>query len=64
MPQEAVNVIGQATTGILEQPEVKAKFKEIGFDARPLAVGPLDQCMRSQIERWAHVIAEAGLEKQ
>jgi hypothetical protein len=42
----------------------KAKFKEIGFDARPLAAGPLDDRMRSEIERWAHVIAEAGVEKQ
>jgi tripartite-type tricarboxylate transporter receptor subunit TctC len=64
MPQQAVDVIGQAATEILEEPDVKAKFKEIGFDARPMAAGPLDQRMRSEIERWAHVIAEAGLEKQ
>jgi putative tricarboxylic transport membrane protein len=64
MPQQAVDVIGQAATEILEEPDVKAKFKEIGFNARPLATGPLDQRMRSEIERWAHVIAEAGLEKQ
>lgn len=64
MPQQAVDVIGQAATEILGEPDVKAKFKEIGFNARPLATGPLDQRMRSEIERWAHVIAEAGLEKQ
>jgi tripartite-type tricarboxylate transporter receptor subunit TctC len=63
-PQQAVDVIGQATTEILEQPEVEAKFKEIGFDARPLAASSLDQRMRSEIERWAHVIADAGLERQ
>jgi len=64
MPQQAVDILGRAATAILEEPDVKAKYKEIGFDARPLAAGPLDQRMRSEIERWAHVIAQAGLEKQ
>jgi tripartite-type tricarboxylate transporter receptor subunit TctC len=64
MPQQAVDILGRAATDVLEEPDVKAKFKEIGFDARPLAAGPLDQRMRSEIERWARVIAEAGLEKQ
>jgi putative tricarboxylic transport membrane protein len=64
MPQQAVDILGRAATEILEEPEVKAKFKEIGFTARPLPAGPLDQRMRSEIERWAGVIAAAGLEKQ
>ena len=41
-----------------------ARFKEIGFDARPIAAEPLDHRMRFEIDRWARVIAEAGLEKQ
>src|SRR5436190_22006937 len=40
-----------------------ARFKEIGFDARPIAAEPLDHRMRFAIDRWARVIAEAGLEK-
>jgi tripartite-type tricarboxylate transporter receptor subunit TctC len=62
MPQQAVDVLGHAATEILGEPDVKAKFKEIGFDA--LAAGPLDRRMRFEIESWAHVIADAGLEKQ
>lgn len=62
--QQAVDVLGGAATQILEQPDVKAKFKDIGFEARPLAAARLDQRMRSEIERWGRVIAEAGLEKQ
>lgn len=64
IPEQAVKVLGDVATEILQEPDVKAKFKEIGFDASPLAAGPLDGRMRSEIERWAHVIAEAGLEKQ
>jgi tripartite-type tricarboxylate transporter receptor subunit TctC len=64
IPVAAVDIVGRAATEILEQPDVKARFKEIGFEARPLAAGPLDQRMRSEIERWARVITEGGLEKQ
>lgn len=64
MPQQAIDILARATTKILNEPGVKARFKEIGFDARPLAAGPLDQRMRSEIDRWSRVIADAGLEKQ
>jgi len=64
MPVAAVDVISRAATEILEEPDVKARFKEIGFDARPIAAEPLDHRMRFEIDRWARVIAEAGLEKQ
>jgi tripartite-type tricarboxylate transporter receptor subunit TctC len=64
MPMAAVDTLGRAATEILEGQELKARFKEIGFDARPLAAEPLDRRMRSEIERWARVIAEANLEKQ
>jgi tripartite-type tricarboxylate transporter receptor subunit TctC len=40
MPVAAVDVLSRAATEILEEPDVKARFKEIGFDARPLAAGP------------------------
>jgi tripartite-type tricarboxylate transporter receptor subunit TctC len=64
MPVAAVNILSRAATEILEELDVKARFKEIGFDARPMAAEPLDHRMRSEIERWARVIAEGGLEKQ
>jgi hypothetical protein len=43
---------------------VIAQYKVIGFNARPIGAGPLDQRMRSEIERWARVIADAGIGKQ
>jgi tripartite-type tricarboxylate transporter receptor subunit TctC len=64
MPVAAVDELSRAATEILEEPDVKARFKEIGFDARPMAAKPLDHRMRSEIERWARVIVEGGLEKQ
>jgi tripartite-type tricarboxylate transporter receptor subunit TctC len=64
MPQQAVDTLAQAATEILQRPDVIAQYKAIGFDARPIKAGALDQRMRFEIERWARVIADAGLGKQ
>jgi len=64
MPDRAVDKLTQASTQILNDPGVQAKFKEAGFDAKALPPGMLDQRMRTEIDRWARVIADAGLEKQ
>jgi tripartite-type tricarboxylate transporter receptor subunit TctC len=64
MPQRAVDTLGRAATDILDQPDVKAKFKDIGFDARAVAPGPFDERMHTEIDRWAQVISNAGIPKQ
>jgi tripartite-type tricarboxylate transporter receptor subunit TctC len=64
MPDGAVNTIAAATTAILGEPAVKAKFKKVGFDAEALPADALDQRMRSEINRWARVIADAKIPKQ
>jgi len=64
MPDQAVDTLSRAATQILGDPDIKAKFKEVGFDARALPPDALDQRMRSEIDRWARVIADAGLSKQ
>ena len=64
MPQQAVDTLARATTEVLQRSDVIAQYKAIGFNAWPVAAGPLDQRMRSEIERWARVIADAGISKQ
>lgn len=64
MPQQAVDTLAQAATEILNRPDVKAQFKTLGFEARPLPASAQDDRMRSEIDRWAKVIAEAGISKQ
>ncbi len=64
MPDRAVDSLGRASTQILNDPGVKARFKEAGFDAKALSPDALDRRMRAEIDRWARVIADAGLEKQ
>jgi tripartite-type tricarboxylate transporter receptor subunit TctC len=64
MPQLAVDTLARAATEILQRSDVIAQYQVIGFNARPIAAGPLDQRMRSETERWARVIADAGISKQ
>jgi tripartite-type tricarboxylate transporter receptor subunit TctC len=64
MPQQAIDVLALATTEILQRPDVIAQYKAIGFDARPIPAAALDQRMRFEIDRWAKVIAQAGISKQ
>jgi tripartite-type tricarboxylate transporter receptor subunit TctC len=64
MPDDAVDILTRASTQILGDAGVKAKFKEVGFEADPLPPQELDRRMRTEIDRWARVIADAGLEKQ
>jgi tripartite-type tricarboxylate transporter receptor subunit TctC len=64
MPDQAAETIKRAATEVLGDPAVKARFKEAGFDASALPADLLDARMRSETERWARVIAEAGIEKQ
>jgi tripartite-type tricarboxylate transporter receptor subunit TctC len=64
MPDQAAETLKRAATEVLGDPAVKARFKEAGFDASALPADLLDARMRSETERWARVIAEAGIEKQ
>jgi tripartite-type tricarboxylate transporter receptor subunit TctC len=64
MPDQAVEILTRASTQILNDPGVRTRFKEAGFDAKALPPDTLDQRMRTEIDRWARVIADAGLEKQ
>jgi tripartite-type tricarboxylate transporter receptor subunit TctC len=64
MPDQAVDTLGRVATQILDDPNVEARFKEAGFEARAVPPSALDQRMRSEIERWARVISDAAISKQ
>ena len=64
MPQQAIDILARAATEVLQRPDVIAQYKAIGFEAKPVAAAALDQRMRFEIDRWAKVIADAGISKQ
>jgi tripartite-type tricarboxylate transporter receptor subunit TctC len=63
-PELAVDTVRKAVTEILSQNDVKAKYREIGFTAQALPPDVQDKRMRSEIERWAKVIADSGIERR
>lgn len=64
MPDQAVDTLATAATQILDTAAVEAKFEAVGFAAHALPADILDRRMRSEIDRWARVIADAGIPKQ
>jgi tripartite-type tricarboxylate transporter receptor subunit TctC len=64
VPDGAVDAVREAVTEILSQNDVKAKFREIGFTAQALPPDLQDKRMRSEIDRWAKVIADSGIERR
>jgi tripartite-type tricarboxylate transporter receptor subunit TctC len=64
VPMETVNTIARTVSEILSRREVQKRFDEIGFKINVLTADALDRRMRSDIDRWAKVLADAGGAKQ
>lgn len=64
MPPAAVELIERTVTGILNEPDVKARYKTLGFDAGAVPTAQLDQHMRMEIDRWGAIIEQASISKQ
>ena len=46
----------------LAKPEVKARFDSLGTDVAPLNPEELGRFIRSEIEKWAKMAKEAGIQ--
>jgi tripartite-type tricarboxylate transporter receptor subunit TctC len=64
VPMETVNTIARTVSEILSRGEVQKRFDGIGFKINLLTADALDRRMRSDIDRWAKVLADAGVAKQ
>jgi tripartite-type tricarboxylate transporter receptor subunit TctC len=63
-PAEIVNILSRDITAVLARPEVKAKARELGLDARGSTPQEMRARMARDIKRWAEVIEKAGIPKQ
>jgi tripartite-type tricarboxylate transporter receptor subunit TctC len=63
-PPEVIARLNQEFRAVLEDDALRRRFADFGLE--PLASTPswLGERMTSEIEKWAHVIADAGIEKQ
>jgi tripartite-type tricarboxylate transporter receptor subunit TctC len=63
-PPEVIARLNTEFRAVLEDDALRRRFADFGLE--PLASTPswLGERMASEIEKWAHVIADAGIEKQ
>lgn len=63
-PPAIVKKLHENITAVLADPDLQKRFTELGLETMPSTPDELSARMKSEIARWAKVIAEAGIEKQ
>jgi tripartite-type tricarboxylate transporter receptor subunit TctC len=64
MPDDLVRLINRAVNEVLALPEVQEKAMLFGMEARGTTPEEMRRRLKADIEKWAGVIAKAGIEKQ
>jgi tripartite-type tricarboxylate transporter receptor subunit TctC len=64
MSKEVVDRLNKELVTILASPEVKEQFGRQGFASRSSSPSELGAVMKDQIEVWARVMKDAGIERQ
>jgi len=63
-PRELVQPVYEALRASLDDPELQAKFKSIGFDIDPMGPDQFGPYIRDEIKKWKTLAREAGIEPQ
>lgn len=63
-PKEVMVVVHKALDEILALPDVKAQFSELGVVAKSSSPDELMALFKSDVKKWADVIAKAGIERK
>ena len=63
-PAAVIDKLNQALNEVLTDPDLKERALVLGIDAKGSTPAEIDARMRSDIEKWATVIASAGIAKQ
>ena len=61
-PQEVIATLNRHIRAIVDSPEFKARMRELGTEARSSTPQGLWTRFKSDIEMWAMVVKQAGLE--
>jgi len=63
-PQEVVEKLSESLRQILADPAVRQRLAEIGFEAQWIAPKEFAERLAADIELWATLTKEAGIERQ
>lgn len=63
-PPEVIRTLNQAVQEVVAIPDVRRRFGEVGIEAKASTPAELDARLRADIDKWAKVIAKAGIPKR
>jgi tripartite-type tricarboxylate transporter receptor subunit TctC len=63
LPEDIREKLGAAIVEVIAQPEIKEKFRAIGFEPMGLGVREFSALHASEIKRWVAFLTEIGLRK-
>jgi tripartite-type tricarboxylate transporter receptor subunit TctC len=61
MPGDVVAKLNEAVVGALKDPVVAERMRAVGAEPYPTSPEEFGQFIRSEIAKWAKVVAQAGL---
>jgi tripartite-type tricarboxylate transporter receptor subunit TctC len=64
IPPEIVKILNGALRDILADADVKRRLIELGIEARASTPQEISARLKSDIDKWSHVIEKAGIQKQ
>jgi tripartite-type tricarboxylate transporter receptor subunit TctC len=63
-PPEAIEKLSNSLREIMAEPAIRARLAEIGFEAQWIAPKEFAERIAADIELWATLTKEAGIERQ
>jgi tripartite-type tricarboxylate transporter receptor subunit TctC len=64
VPQPIVTILYNETRRVLQLPDVKERFADLGIDVTPSTPAELTAFSRAEIDRLAKVIRDAGVKAE
>ena len=63
-PKEVIAIVNKALAEVLSMSDVQKKFLDLGIEAKSSSPDELMALFKSDVKKWADVIAKAGIEKK
>lgn len=61
---EAINAVHQATAKALAKPDVVSRLAAVGMTPAPMAPDELGRYLRAEIDKWARLVKQAGIQPE
>jgi tripartite-type tricarboxylate transporter receptor subunit TctC len=63
MPEDVRATLGAAIVEVVKQPDLREKFRTIGFEPTGLGVQAFSELHAAEVKRWTAFLGDIGLRK-